>query len=114
MSANNVLKFPNIGTPPAINETELAKQFLENKKDYVDEIVEHYSMQVVNRLGMHGFDIFSEEFLNDYSYTTEILRATLYRSLKLDHPLIEHIEKGIAELEVVVDFDGEDDFDDDL
>ena len=114
MSANNVLKFPNVGTPPAINETELSKQFLENKKDYVDEIVNHYSMQIINRLGMHGFEIFNDEFINNFSYTTEILRATLYQSLKLDHPFVKHIEKGLEELEDVLDFDMEDDFEDDL
>ena len=114
MNANNVLKFPKIGTPHPQNETELNKQFLENKKEYVDEIVNHYSMQVVNRLGMHGCEIFTDEFLNNYAYTTDILRATLYQSLNLEHPFIEHISKGIEELDDALDYDLYDDTDDDL
>lgn len=104
--ANNVLKFPNMGLmPKPKNETELGEHFLQNKKIYIDHVVDHYSIQLINKLGMHGFDIYEEDFIKGYSYTIESLRATLYSTLDIYHPFNEHMDDMIEMLE-------EDDFED--
>ena len=112
MSANNVLKFPNIGkVPTARNMEELSTEFLNNKKNYVDHVVDHYGTQLINKLGLHGFDIYEENFIIRYSYTIESLRACLYGTLDIEHPFIEHMEDMLEMLpdppEEIEDLDDE-------
>jgi len=95
--SNNIISFPGgkIGDPPAQNTDELAKEFLENKKEYIDSIVDHYATQLVNKLGMHGFEIGQDNFVNNFSYTIETFRATLYQTLDIEHPFLEHMANFI-------------------
>ena len=68
--------------------------------EYVDNLVDHYSTQLINKLGLHGFDIYKPDFINGYTYTAETLRACLYKSLDLYHPFKDHIEEITDEFEI--------------
>ncbi len=106
MMANNVLQFPNIGAmPKPKNEKELGERFLRNKKTYIDHVVDHYGTQLINKLGMHGFDIYEDSFVCRFSICIESLRATLYGTLQIDHPFLEMMED---QLELLGDLDDED------
>ena len=78
------------------NRDELGEYFTQNKKDYMDHVIDHYSTQLINKLGMHGFEIYDEDFIKRFSYTMETLRSTLYLSLDIYHPFKEHIEEIIV------------------
>jgi len=110
MTANNVLQFPNIGAmPKPKNEEELGERFLKNKKTYIDHVVDHYGTQLINKLGMHGFDIYEENFIYRYSFCVESLRATLYGTLDIDHPFHQVMDDSLDLLDVEYeDFDDED------
>lgn len=102
-NANNVINFPKSRTGEdnrPRNNKELQAEFDENKRVYVDHVVEHYSTQLINKLGLHGFDIYKPEFITTYSYTIETLRACLYQSIDLYHPFKEHIDEITEELEI--------------
>ena len=110
MTANNVLQFPNIGAmPKPKNEEELGERFLKNKKTYVDHVVDHYGTQLINKLGMHGLDVWEENFVLRFSFCVESLRATLYGTLDIDHPFHEIIEDSLELLDIdIEEFDDED------
>ena len=88
------------GDREGFSREELQAEFDENKRVYVDHVVEHYSTQLINKLGLHGFDIYKPEFITTYSYTIETLRACLYQSIDLYHPFKEHIDEITEELEI--------------
>ena len=110
MTANNVLQFPNIGAmPKPKNEEELGERFLKNKKTYIDHVIDHYGTQLINKLGMHGFDIYEESFIYRYSFCVESLRATLYGTLDINHPFHQLMEDSLETLDLdYEDFDDED------
>jgi hypothetical protein len=105
--ANNVLQFPKKNTkttrPANTNDpAEDKKRILENKTIFVDRLTDHYGLQLINKLAMHGFDIDNDKFMNDYIFTMETLRACLLRNVGVHHPLqklSEQTEKLIDEEE---------------
>ena len=114
--ANNVLEFPakpdkiaRRALPPEIRDgiadkkarNELGEYFTQNKKEYIDHVIDHYSTQLINKLGMHGFEIYEEEFVKRFSYSMEALRSTLYLSLDIYHPFKEHMD------DIIENFDGD-------
>ncbi len=113
MNANNVLKFPGATNFKEFSTPEgLGNHFEENKKLYLDSIVDFYVSQLINRLGIHGFAIYEDKFLDDFSITVEMLRATLYRSLELEnalHPEMDRIVGMISAMEEGY-FDEDDEF----
>ena len=103
--ANNVFEFPNVGNIPK-NEEQLSNYFEDNKKNYIDHIVDHYSSQLANKVGMHGFDIYNDRFSADFSCAVEIFRASLYRSLHIPHALTPFMDEMIEKFE----FEDDEDF----
>lgn len=97
--SNNILSFPKIGIPRPSNGEELGQYFDNNKKEYIDHITRHYATQLLNKLAMHGFDVQTETFINNFSFTIETLRSALYRSLDLNHPFQDSIDTMIDALE---------------
>ena len=96
MNANNVVNFPSplefkdLSTPEG-----LGKHFDENKKLYLNSICDFYATQIINKMGTHGFGIYDDQFLNDFTMTVECLRATIYRSLEIDHPLHPEMDRMV-------------------
>lgn len=90
--ANNVLLFPEIykkhTKPVNTNDPVIdSKRIKENKTVFVDRLTDHYGLQLVNKLAMHGFDIDNDKFMNDYIFAMENLRACLLRNVGISHPL---------------------------
>ena len=90
--ANNVLQFPKtpvrLTKPVNTNDpVEDTKRLKENKTVFVDRLTDHYGLQLINKLAMHGFDVDNNKFMNDYIFTMETLRACLLRNVGVNHPL---------------------------
>ena len=79
------------------SKAELVESIDDNKRNYVNSIIDHYAEQLVNKWGMLGFTIDSEEFMKDYAFSVESLRSGLYRTLGLFHPFQEMIDDAIDE-----------------
>ena len=101
MKANNVITFPegNIVRRVPKPDEDLGNTFAINKKKYLDTLTEHYTSNLLHKLGIHGFTINDEDFIRNYAYTVECLRSTLYQSIGINHPLKEHVDKCIEEIE---------------
>jgi len=80
---NNVIQFPDKGVVPS----ELKVDFEKNKKRFIDGYLNKLMQGLYTEISMEGFDIDSEEFIRYFSYSGEVLRAGLYLSADLKHPL---------------------------
>lgn len=93
---NNVISFPEekiykVHKTPRNYQKKLA----EHKINYVDFIIQKNMTMLYNQLGMDGFDIGSDEFMRDFSYSVEVLKSALYRTIDLPHPIQTFIDKNI-------------------
>lgn len=80
---NNLIIFPLL--------KKSKKTKIKKEKD-IDEIVEHYQTQLFHNLKNHDIQIDSV-FEKDFIIQTDILKAVLYRSMGLYHPLQELLDK---------------------
>lgn len=59
----------------------------ETTKERVNRIVDDNATILAMQLQFRGIDIHSEEFENNFALSIEFLRATLYKSYDIKHPL---------------------------
>ena len=92
-----IIQFPKekMKTPPQ-SKKELDAELLNNKVAYVDDVANHYSSSVFNKLAMHGFNVDDENFIKDYAYTIESLKSCLLRNVGVTHPIQDTVEKDVA------------------
>ena len=92
-----IIQFPKekMKTPPQ-SKKELDAELLNNKVAYVDDVANHYSSTVFNKLAMHGFNVDDEDFIKDYAYTIESLKSCLLRNVGVTHPIQDTVEKDVA------------------
>lgn len=88
-----VIKFPNTTQRVHKDQEHFEQDLIENKIDYVSEVAAHYSGQIYNKLAMHGFNTETDSFYKDYSYFTEALHSCLMRSVGVEHPLQQTVDK---------------------
>lgn len=110
---DNVLKFPIDKikhTKPANthNSAEDKKRVIENKIVFVERLTDHYGIQLINKLAMHGFDVDNDKFMYDYIFTMETLKACLLRNIGIYHPL-QNLSDKSEEIIAESDFDVEED-----
>ena len=112
--ASNIVKFPGIKRDHPLQTTEdFARELLSSKMNYANELCDHYAAQLVNKFGMHGFEIDSEQFMKDFAFTVETMRSNLYRSLAISHPFHEMIDEATDASMDFENYDEEYDEDDD-
>ena len=92
-----IIQFPKekMKTPHQ-SKKELDAELLNNKVAYVDDVANHYSSSVFNKLAMHGFNVDDEDFIKDYAYTIESLKSCLLRNVGVTHPIQNTVEKDVA------------------
>ena len=78
------------------SKKELDAELLNNKVAYVDDVANHYSSSVFNKLAMHGFNVDDDDFIKDYAYTIESLKSCLLRNVGVTHPIQDTVEKDVA------------------
>lgn len=110
---SNVIDFPKLKRdhPPQTKE-EFAKELLNSKMDYANELCDHYASQLVNKFGMHGFHIETEQFMKDFAFTVETMRSNLYRSLGLQHPFHQMIDEATDAMMETEEFELDEDIPD--
>jgi len=101
---DNIIPFPKEHTGKRNNPKDLIRDELEeNKRNYIDDLLDHYVHQLVNRFSSHGIDVKTKDFILHFAYTVESLRAALYTSMDLYHPLQNHIEKSLDKIYDLMD-----------
>lgn len=91
---DNIIQFPkdrmSDKTPDLPKtEEELFKAITVNRMMLVDEVVNTMFNKMGSQLYFQGFPIDNKEFFQDYVLVGEMLRALLYNSVDVDHPLYQ-------------------------
>lgn len=97
--ANVIIAFPQdkvVRLQIPIKNNDIIKKI---QKHLMNTLVEENANLLAYRLGLAGINIGADEFQKNYALTIECLRATLYKSLNLHHPLQLPIEKLIEAIE---------------
>lgn len=84
----NVVEFPMHKIKKSDEESDLERVY-EKKKILIDDLVEHYATNLINKLSMHGFDVDEDNFVYDFAFMVESLRSALYRDFGMRHPIQE-------------------------
>lgn len=96
-TANNIVIFPKkpVRDPAKLNNPHAHNQeYIDtHKRKTADSMVENYTDQIAKLLHMNGVNVFTERFVRDYTVFTEIMKATIYRSVDLDHPFHKFMDE---------------------
>ena len=90
MDTADIIMFPSAAihrTPPQNNEAAEKERLKRNKQRFVENVVHHYGIQLINKLALHGFDVDDPTFMYDYIFAMETVRSCLYRNVGIFHPL---------------------------
>ena len=87
-STNNVVHFPKPHRDrPAQSMSEVINRVEESRKEHISYLVDDITEYVFQRSTMEGFDVVDEAHIKHALLFIESMRALLYRSANLDHPL---------------------------
>ena len=106
--SDNIIEFPkdrSVGDKLNLPRTEedLVKSITLNRMMLVDEVVNSMFNNMGSKLFFHGFPIDQEEFFKDYVLVGEMLRAVLYDSVGVEHPLQEVLNDNRDKLKDLTD-----------
>lgn len=92
-----IIAFPNekIVRRPALDHfVEELKE--KGKFNFADSFVDELMDSLLESLHSVGVDIENETFIKDFSLSTSILRATIFRNFGLSHPMHEFIDDFVT------------------
>lgn len=98
-NTSNIIDFPKKRKFDPSSDSELQRELLDNKMAYVDELLEFYTAQLVNKFAMHGFKISDENFLKDFAFSIETIRSGLYRNMGVSHPFQKMMDDTVDQME---------------
>lgn len=90
MTANNVVKFPS-GSKNT-SDKDVGELLETNKIRFAENLVDHYGTQLLSKLVTHGLEPDRSDFMYDYLFVMEALRATILRNIGVEHPMHELID----------------------
>lgn len=92
-----IIAFPNekiIRRPALDHFVEELKE--KGKFNFADSLVDELMDSLLENLHSVGVDIESETFIKDFSLSTSILRAAIFRNFGLHHSMHEFIDKFVT------------------
>jgi hypothetical protein len=94
---NNVVVFPTAYTGrPLQSIEEIHDRIVSNRKEHISYLVDDMCEYVFQRAEIEGFHVSLEENMKASMLFIESLRAMLYRSALIDHPLHKIAEEAIV------------------
>lgn len=94
---NNVVVFPKARSRnPLQSMDEILDHISENRKEHIQYLVEDISDYVIQRAEVEGFHVTAEEHTKSTMLFIESMRAMLYSSARLNHPLHKITEDVIV------------------
>lgn len=81
-----------------------------SETDVVDleDLTDHYGKQLILLLQNHGVNVQEDEFLLDYAFTMDFLKAALLRSYGFYHPFQDILDQMGADADEYVEEDDDD------
>ncbi len=55
---------------------------------FAEELTEELMVQMIHTMSENGFDINNEGFIRSMGFTVECVKASIYKELELEHPMI--------------------------
>lgn len=101
MSANTVIDFP-FERVVRDNITALGgnrQKIMDTRMNIINQMVDFHASRLVADLSMEGIDVDASGFDKDFALSIECLRAGIYRTCELDHPLRNAMDEMIAKIE---------------
>jgi hypothetical protein len=95
---DNVVSFPKERIVAVRNDPEEFKEKLvDHKMAFCENVLYDYMAELYGKLQSSEIEVESEEFQIDYTFVVDALRAALYKSVGLSHPLHPLISKYVEE-----------------
>lgn len=98
---NKVLEFPKNKiireNVPDVEEIKQAKA--KSVVKFADTLIEEMSESILNDFDNYGIDTERESFGKDFHFFVEVLSATVYRTLNLEHPLHSFLDENVEVVE---------------
>ena len=93
----NVFKFPEnkIVREVPINVEEIERAKEKSLQKHAESIVEDLMLSLIDAIENYGIDVDTENFDKDISFVVDGLRASIYRSFSIDHPLHSFIDTNV-------------------
>jgi hypothetical protein len=103
MTANNVVAFPKVKrNTPAQTMDEVWTQVNAARADHVDIVLEWALQYVGQRISDEGFDIYQPKCVQAMFMVENLLKAAMYRSIDLYHPLADLAEDVYRQVEAAI------------
>ena len=97
----NILEFPKDKIVrerlPDIEEINKLKE--KGLQKFADAVISDIVDNIQDCLDNYGIDVEDESFIKDFNFTNMILSASIYRSLNIEHPMHEYIDKNVQLIE---------------
>lgn len=78
---------------PNIEEIEKAKE--KSLQKHAETIVEDLVLNIMDALENYGIDTDADSFERDFTFAADGLRATVYRTFNIEHPLHNFIDTNV-------------------
>jgi hypothetical protein len=93
----NILQFPK----SKIIRENMNIEYLEKMKEtgiknFADALCDDIEDNVLRELDGCGLDIEAEKFIKDFYFSSTVLKATIYRSLGIEHDLHTFMEENVV------------------
>ncbi len=80
----------------------MKQQIRKNQKNHINKMIEEQANLLACRLSMNGVDISTEDFQKSFALTIECLRAAIYNTVGLSHPMQRPMQEMIDEIEIII------------
>lgn len=98
LTSNNVVSFPKQPSPDNKLPQETERDIMERQQEFIQIIVDELVVTALRKFHDNGFHVKNEDFINDFTFAVETLKATLYRRYNIQHSLHPMMDKAIEEL----------------
>lgn len=79
------------------------------QRELLSQMIDYHAHHLVQVFALDGIDIESEDFDKLFALSIECLRATVYNTLDLHHPLLPVLKDLTEKVELAADIDTEED-----
>ena len=92
-----IVKFPESRivreVPPNIEEIAKAKE--KGLQKHAETIVEDLILNILDAMENYGIDTETDNFQRDFSFAADAMRASIYRSFNIEHPLHTFVDTNV-------------------
>ncbi len=98
---NNLIQFPKSAiireiTVPLTKDKESVEA---TQRDLLTQMVDFHAHHLLQIFALDGIDVESDDFDKYFSLAIECLRASVFNTLDLDHPMLPFLKEMVAQVD---------------